>query len=98
MVFPQKFRSYLVLRVVVDLLCFHRFIAALYLYGSDSDKKNGFDQLNISYYGRQFGLSSAYYDVVLFVVLLRHFICIGVIQTGKTDSLSYILVVSMLKK
>ena len=39
-------------------------------------------------------------DVVLFVVLLQRFICVGGIQTGKTDLISrryQIMVVSMLK-
>ena len=35
-----------------------------------------------------FGLSLACYDVVLFVVLLRHFICVRVIQTNKVDLIS----------
>ena len=30
-----------------------------------------------------FGLSLAYYDIVIFVILLRHFICVETIQTEK---------------
>ena len=47
-----------------------------------------------------FGLSSACYDVVLFVVLLQCFICVGVIQTSKANLISrryQIMVVNMLK-
>ena len=47
-----------------------------------------------------FSLSSACYDVVLFIVLLRHLICVGAIQTGKEDLIIpryQIMVVSMLK-
>ena len=46
-----------------------------------------------------FGLSSACYDVVFFVILLRRFISMGAIQTGKADSISQryqIIVISML--
>ena len=42
----------------------------------------------------------AYYDVVLFIGLLRHFICVRAIQTGKIDLISrryQIMVVNMLK-
>ena len=46
-----------------------------------------------------FGLSSACYDVVLFVILLRCFICMRAIQIGKTNLINryQIIVVSMLK-
>ena len=37
-----------------------------------------------------FGLSSACYDVMLFVVLLHRFIDVGVIQTCKTNLISQI--------
>ena len=46
-----------------------------------------------------FGLSSTCYDMVLFVVLLRHFICVKA-QTSKTDLINriyQIIVVSILK-
>ena len=36
------------------------------------------------------GLSSACYEVVLFVVLLRRFIFVGAIQTGKVDLINLI--------
>ena len=45
-----------------------------------------------------FGLSLAFYDVVLFIILLRHFINMGAI--GKTDMISsryQIMIVNMLK-
>ena len=47
-----------------------------------------------------FGLLSACYDVMLFVVLLRRFIFVGATQTSKADLISprsQIMVVSMLK-
>ena len=48
-----------------------------------------------------FGLSSACYDIVLFIVLLRYFICAWAIQTDKADLISQIyqimVVVSILK-
>ena len=47
-----------------------------------------------------FGLSSAYYIVVLFVILSRRFICVVAIQTGKADLISprfQIMVISILK-
>ena len=47
-----------------------------------------------------FGLSSDYYDVMSFVIFLQRFICVGMIQTKKTDfiSLRYqITIVSILK-
>ena len=47
-----------------------------------------------------FGVSSICYDVLLFVVLLQHFICVGTIQTRKIDLISrkhQIMIVSMLK-
>ena len=47
-----------------------------------------------------FGLLLACYDVMLFVVLLRHFIFIGATQTSKADLISprsQIMVVGMLK-
>ena len=47
-----------------------------------------------------FGSSFSCYDEVLFVVLLRRFICVGAIETGKTDLISQryqMMVVSMLK-
>ena len=46
------------------------------------------------------GLLSAYYDIVLFIVLLRRFICVRVIQIDKADLISQryqIIVVNMLK-
>ena len=46
------------------------------------------------------GLSSACYDTVLSVILLWHFIYVGVIWTTKTDFISpiyQIMIVSMLK-
>ena len=46
-----------------------------------------------------FDLLSAYYDVMFFVVLLRCFICVSVIQTDKTDSIDrkfQIMIVSIL--
>ena len=45
-------------------------------------------------------MSSAYYDMVLFVVLLLHFICMGAIETNKTDLINQrypIMIVNMLK-
>ena len=33
----------------------------------------------------RFNLASTCYDVILFVVLLRHFICVRVIQTSKSS-------------
>ena len=47
-----------------------------------------------------FCLSSTYYDVVLFVILLKRFIYVGVIQTRKTNFISQIyqiMIVSILK-
>ena len=47
-----------------------------------------------------FGLSSAYYKVMLIVVLLRRFICVGAVQTGKAyliNQIYQIMIVSMLK-
>ena len=47
-----------------------------------------------------FCLSLAYYSVVLFIILLRHFICVKAIQTDKADLISQmyqIMVVSILK-
>ena len=47
-----------------------------------------------------FGLSSACYDVMLFVILLQCFICVGAIQTCKVDLISpryQIMIVNMLK-
>ena len=47
-----------------------------------------------------FGLSPACYEVVLFVVLLQRFICVGAIQTGKAYLISriyQIMIVTMLK-
>ena len=48
-----------------------------------------------------FGLSSACYDIVLFIVLLRYFICAWAIQTDKADLISQIyqimVIVSILK-
>ena len=48
-----------------------------------------------------FGLSSACYDMVLFIVLLWYFICAWAIQTDKADLISQIyqimVVVSILK-
>ena len=44
--------------------------------------------LDFSCYRRliaMFGLSSTYYDVMFFIVLLLLFICVGDIQIGKTD-------------
>ena len=35
-----------------------------------------------------FGLSLAFYDAILFVVILQRFICVGAIHTGKMDSIS----------
>ena len=46
------------------------------------------------------GLSSIYYDVILFIVLLQYFICVRVIQTDKTSLIGrryQIMVVRMLK-
>ena len=46
------------------------------------------------------GLSLACYDAVLFIFLLQHFICVGVIKTRKVDLISrkyQIMVISMLK-
>ena len=46
------------------------------------------------------GLLLACYDLVLFIVLLRRFICVRVIQIGKTDLISQkyqIMIVSRLK-
>ena len=54
----------------------------------------------LSLFYQRFGLSSAYYDMVLFVVLLQRFVYVGVIQTGKVDLISQIyqiMVVGMLK-
>ena len=47
-----------------------------------------------------FGLSSTCYDMVLFVISLWHFICVGVIQIDKANLISrrhQIIVVTMLK-
>ena len=47
-----------------------------------------------------FGFSSTCYDMMLFVVLLRRFICVGAIQTGKVNSISQryqIIVITALK-
>ena len=47
-----------------------------------------------------FDLLLVYYDMIFFVVLLRHFIFMQAIWIGKTDSISQkyqIMVVSMLK-
>ena len=47
-----------------------------------------------------FGLLSACYDVLLFIISLRHFICIGAIMTNKVNLISpryQIMVVGMLK-
>ena len=46
------------------------------------------------------GLLSAYYDIVLFIVLLRRFICVRVIRISKTDLISQryqIMIIKMLK-
>ena len=48
-----------------------------------------------------FGLSSTYYDVILFVILLHNFIYVGVIQTSKKkfDRRIYqIMIISILNK
>ena len=48
-----------------------------------------------------FDLTSSCYDLMLFVVLLRRFICVGAIQIDKMDLISQIyqiMVVSILKK
>ena len=37
-----------------------------------------------------FDFSSAYYNFMFFVVLLRRFICLGAIKTSKADSISKI--------
>ena len=47
-----------------------------------------------------FGLSSTYYNVVLFIMFLRRFICVGAIQTSKADLINrryQIMVVNMFK-
>ena len=36
-----------------------------------------------------FDLSSAYSDVVFFIVLFRYFTCVGAIQTSKADSINF---------
>ena len=47
-----------------------------------------------------FGLLSAYYDVILFVILLQRFICVRTIQIDKIDMINQIyqiMIVSILK-
>ena len=42
----------------------------------------------LSFFIAAFGLSSTFYDVMFFVILLCCFICVGAIQIRKTYSIS----------